>query len=72
MALILRTLSLGESRKRRVIALLLLFGKEEELEKMIMLCFFVDFPSKNNPSVGNQQSNIQFMSYDLKRHANVL
>lgn len=70
MALILRTLSLGESRKRRVIALLLLFGKE--LEKMIMLCFFVDFPSKNNPSVGNQQSNIQFMSYDLKRHANVL
>lgn len=41
-----------------MVALSLVFWKEEELEKIIRLCFFVDFPSKNNPSMGNTHKAI--------------
>lgn len=57
MALILRTLW-EKVGKRRMVVLLLLFGKEEELEIIIKLCFFVDFPSKMNPSVENTNKAI--------------
>lgn len=41
-----------------MVVLLLLFGKEEELEIIIKLCFFVDSPSKINPSVENTNKAI--------------